>query len=135
MLKFFIDRPVFSTVISIIIVTLGILGLISLPITQYPDIAPPTIQVSANYTGADADVVLNSVIVPIEEQINGVEDMTYMTSTATTTTRGTSSRIEIAWRRRSLPWTIDSSCSGGSKATGKRRSRRPSSIRMIRRRM
>ncbi len=83
MLKFFIDRPVFSTVISIIIVTLGILGLISLPITQYPDIAPPTIRVSANYTGADADVVLNSVIVPIEEQINGVEDMTYMTSTAT----------------------------------------------------
>lgn len=83
MLKFFINRPVFSTVISIIIVVLGILGLISLPIQQYPDIAPPTVQVSANYTGANADVVLKSVIVPIEEEINGVEDMSYMTSTAT----------------------------------------------------
>ncbi|RKD92416.1 efflux RND transporter permease subunit [Mangrovibacterium diazotrophicum] len=83
MLKFFIDRPVFSTVISIIIVVLGVLGITSLPITQYPDIAPPTVQVSATYTGADADVTLNSVIVPLEEEINGVEDMTYMTSTAT----------------------------------------------------
>src|SRR5919199_2436687 len=82
MLKRFIERPVLSTVISIIIVTLGILGLTSLPISQYPDIAPPTVQVSASYTGANADVVLNSVIVPLEEQINGVENMTYMTSTA-----------------------------------------------------
>lgn len=83
MLKTFILRPVLSTVISIIIVILGVLGLISLPIAQYPDIAPPTVQVSASYTGANADVVLKSVIVPLEEQINGVEGMTYMTSTAT----------------------------------------------------
>ncbi|OMP80157.1 efflux RND transporter permease subunit [[Flexibacter] sp. ATCC 35208] len=83
MLKTFIERPVLSTVISVIIVILGILGLVSLPIAQYPDIAPPTVQVSASYTGANADVVLNSVIVPLEEQINGVEGMTYMTSTAT----------------------------------------------------
>lgn len=82
MLKTFIKRPVLSTVISILIVILGILGLISLPIEQYPNIAPPTIQVSASYTGANADVVLKSVIVPLEEQINGVENMTYMTSTA-----------------------------------------------------
>ena len=79
----FIQRPVLSTVISIIIVILGILGLTSLPVSQYPEIAPPTVRVSANYTGASADVVLQSVIIPLEEQINGVEDMTYMTSTAT----------------------------------------------------
>jgi HAE1 family hydrophobic/amphiphilic exporter-1 len=82
MLKRFIERPVLSTVISIIIVMLGILGLTSLPISQYPDIAPPTVQVSASYQGANADVVLNSVVVPLEEQINGVENMTYMTSSA-----------------------------------------------------
>ena len=82
MLRKFIERPVLSTVISVIIVILGILGLVSLPIAQYPDIAPPTVQVSATYTGANADVVLNSVIVPLEEQINGVENMTYMTSSA-----------------------------------------------------
>ncbi len=78
----FIERPVLSTVISIIIVILGILGIITLPVSQYPEIAPPTIVVSAAYQGANAEVVLNSVIVPLEEQINGVEDMTYMTSTA-----------------------------------------------------
>jgi hydrophobic/amphiphilic exporter-1 (mainly G- bacteria), HAE1 family len=83
MLKKFIERPVLSTVISIIIVILGILGLINLPIAQYPDIAPPTISVSTSYTGANADVVLKSVITPLEEQINGVENMTYMTSSAT----------------------------------------------------
>ncbi len=82
MLKRFIERPVLSTVISIIIVILGILGLTTLPIAQYPDIAPPTVQVSASYQGANADVVLNSVVVPLEEQINGVENMTYMTSSA-----------------------------------------------------
>src|SRR5580692_8076409 len=81
-LKIFIERPVLSTVISVILVILGILGLVALPITQYPEIAPPTVQVSASYPGANADVVLNSVIVPLEEQINGVENMTYMTSTA-----------------------------------------------------
>jgi len=82
MFKKFIDRPVLSTVISVIIVILGILGLITLPVSQYPEIAPPTVQVSASYQGANADVVMNSVVVPLEEQINGVEDMTYMTSTA-----------------------------------------------------
>lgn len=83
MFKIFIQRPVLSTVISVIIVILGLLGLLALPISQYPDIAPPTVQVSAAYTGANADVVLKSVIIPLEEQINGVENMTYMTSTAT----------------------------------------------------
>lgn len=82
MLKKFIDRPVLSTVISIIIVLLGILGLINLPVSQYPEIAPPTVQVSASYQGANADVVMSSVVIPLEEQINGVEDMTYMTSSA-----------------------------------------------------
>lgn len=82
MFKKFIDRPVLSTVISIIIVILGILGLITLPVSQYPEIAPPTVQVSASYQGANADVVMNSVVIPLEEQINGVEDMTYMTSSA-----------------------------------------------------
>jgi hydrophobic/amphiphilic exporter-1 (mainly G- bacteria), HAE1 family len=79
----FINRPVLSTVVSIIIVILGVIGLISLPIEQYPDIAPPTIMVSTTYSGADAETVMNSVIAPLEEQINGVENMTYMTSTAT----------------------------------------------------
>src|SRR4051794_35566058 len=82
MLRRFIERPVLSTVISMLIVMLGILGLISLPIAQYPDIAPPTVQVSTSYQGANADVVLNSVIVPLEEQINGVENILYMTSPA-----------------------------------------------------
>jgi HAE1 family hydrophobic/amphiphilic exporter-1 len=82
MLKTFIERPVLSTVISIIIVVLGIIGLATLPVEQYPDIAPPTVQVQATYPGANADVVMNSVVIPIEEQINGVEGMTYMTSSA-----------------------------------------------------
>jgi HAE1 family hydrophobic/amphiphilic exporter-1 len=85
MLKTFIERPVLSTVISIIIVILGILGLKILPVTQYPDIAPPTVQISANYPGANAQTVLESVIIPIEEQVNGVENMDYITSTATNT--------------------------------------------------
>jgi len=83
MLKTFIERPVLSTVISIIIVILGVLGLSNLPITQYPDIAPPTVSVSTSYPGANAETVLESVIIPIEEQLNGVEGMTYLTSTAT----------------------------------------------------
>lgn len=81
----FINRPVLSTVISIFIVILGVIGMLWLPITQYPDIAPPTIEVSTTYTGADAKTVLNSVIAPIEEQINGAEGMTYIQSTATNT--------------------------------------------------
>src|SRR5690606_5467495 len=82
MLKKFMDRPVLSTVVSIIILILGVLGLTTLPVTQYPDIAPPTVRVGANYLGANAETVLESVIIPIEEQINGVEGMTYITSTA-----------------------------------------------------
>ena len=74
----FINRPVLSTVISIVIVILGVIGLVTLPVTQYPDIAPPTVQVSATYTGANAATVLNSVIAPLENQINGVENMMYM---------------------------------------------------------
>ena len=81
----FINRPVLSTVISIVIVILGVLGLLSLPISQYPDIAPPTVRVNTTYQGANAQTVLNSVIAPLEEQINGVENMMYMTSTATNT--------------------------------------------------
>lgn len=78
----FINRPVLSTVISILIVILGVIGLATLPITQYPDIAPPTVSVCATYTGANAQTVLNSVIAPLEDQINGVENMMYMTSNA-----------------------------------------------------
>ncbi|MDO4165631.1 MAG: efflux RND transporter permease subunit [Bacteroides sp.] len=78
----FINRPVLSTVISILLVILGFIGLATLPITQYPDIAPPTVSVSATYTGANAQTVLNSVVAPLEDQINGVENMMYMTSTA-----------------------------------------------------
>ena len=79
----FIKRPVLSTVISIFLVLLGIIGLVSLPIEQYPDIAPPTVVVSTTYTGADAQTVTSSVVTPLEESINGVENMTYMTSQAT----------------------------------------------------
>ncbi|MFC2739886.1 MAG: efflux RND transporter permease subunit, partial [Prevotella sp.] len=79
----FIKRPVLSTVVSIFLVLLGAIGLVSLPIEQYPDIAPPTIVVSTSYTGADAQTVMSSVITPLEESINGVENMTYMTSQAT----------------------------------------------------
>ena len=78
----FINRPVLSTVISILIVILGIIGLATLPVTQYPDIAPPTVSVRATYTGANAQTVLNSVVAPLEDQINGVENMMYIQSTA-----------------------------------------------------
>ncbi len=84
-LDLFINRPVLSTVISIFIVILGTMGLMQIPITQYPDIAPPTVQVSTAYMGANAQTVLNSVIAPLEEQINGVENMDYMSSSATNT--------------------------------------------------
>ena len=82
-LRTFIERPVLSAVISITIVVVGIIGLVSLPVEQYPDIAPPTIMVSTTYYGASAETLQKSVIAPLEEAINGVEDMTYMTSTAT----------------------------------------------------
>ena len=82
-LRTFIERPVLSAVISITIVVVGIIGLFSLPVEQYPDIAPPTIMVSTTYYGASAETLQKSVIAPLEEAINGVEDMTYMTSSAT----------------------------------------------------
>lgn len=82
MVQKFIERPVLSTVLSIVICLVGVLGLISLPISQYPDIAPPMVRVSALYPGANAEVVLKSVVTPLEEQINGVENMTYIVSTA-----------------------------------------------------
>ena len=71
----FIKRPVMAISISILIVVIGLISLFSLPVEQYPDIAPPTVQVSATYTGADAEAVMNSVIMPLEESINGVEDI------------------------------------------------------------
>lgn len=82
-LKFFIERPIFSAVISITLIILGAIGLATLPVEQFPDIAPPTVQVSTTYFGANAETIQKSVIAPLEEAINGVEDMTYMTSTAT----------------------------------------------------
>src|ERR1700710_1250654 len=80
MLKKFIERPVLSTVVSIILLILGGLSIFTLPISLFPDIAPPSVQVTANYPGADAEVVARSVATPLEESINGVENMTYMTS-------------------------------------------------------
>ncbi|MEX0685728.1 MAG: efflux RND transporter permease subunit [Balneolales bacterium] len=96
MIKKLIDRPVFSSVVSIIILILGILGLSTLPVTQYPDIAPPTVQVSANFPGANAETVLESVIIPMEEQINGVEGMDYITSTASNNGSG---RIQVFFKQ------------------------------------
>ena len=81
-LRHFIERPVLASVISIVIVIAGIIGLASLPIEQYPDIAPPTVMVRASYPGASAETIQKSVVVPLEEAINGVEDMTYITSSA-----------------------------------------------------
>ena len=79
----FIKRPVMALSISILILIVGFISLYTLPVEQYPDIAPPTVRVEATYTGADADAVMNSVIMPLEESINGVENMIYITSTAT----------------------------------------------------
>ena len=96
----FINRPVLSTVISIFIVIFGILGLFSLPIEQYPDIAPPTVRVSTTYTGANAQTVLNSVIAPLEEQINGAENMDYMISSAS---NNGSASIEVHFKQGTDP--------------------------------
>ena len=103
-LRTFIERPVLSAVISITIVILGIIGLFTLPVEQYPDIAPPTIMVSTTYYGASAETLQKSVIAPLEEAINGVEDMTYMTSTAsnagTVSIPFTSNKVRTPiWRR------------------------------------
>lgn len=87
-LKLFIDRPILACVVSVLILLVGLIGLVNLPMEQYPDIAPPTVMVSATYTGANAETVQKSVVVPLEEAINGVEDMLYMTSTSTNTGSG-----------------------------------------------
>ena len=79
--QFFIDRPIFAAVISLIIVVAGLITLVTLPVAQYPEITPPTVQVSAIYPGANAQVVAETVAQPIEEQVNGVEGMLYMSST------------------------------------------------------
>ena len=91
----FIKRPVLSTVISIVIVLLGVIGLVSLPIEQYPDIAPPTVVVWTSYPGADAETVKNSVITPLEESINGVEGMDYISSTSSSG----SAQISVLFRQ------------------------------------
>ena len=91
----FIKRPVLSTVISVFIVLLGFIGLASLPIEQYPDIAPPTVAIWTSYPGADAETVKNSVITPLEESINGVEGMDYISSTASTG----SAQINVLFRQ------------------------------------
>ena len=95
----FIKRPVLSTVISILTVLLGIIGLVSLPIEQYPNIAPPTVAIWTNYPGADAETVKNSVITPLEESINGVEGMDYISSTASTG----SAQISVLFRQGANP--------------------------------
>ena len=78
--KFFIDRPIFATVLSLVIITVGVVSLLGLPIAQYPNLAPPTISVTAVYPGADAQVVADTVAAPIEQEVNGVEGMIYMSS-------------------------------------------------------
>lgn len=95
-IKVFIDRPILAVVISLFVVFLGLIGLSQLPVEQFPEIAPPTVSVSARYTGASAETVQKSVIVPLEEAINGVEDMMYMVSSATSTG---SANIQIYFRQ------------------------------------
>ena len=81
--RFFVDRPIFATVLSLAIVLVGLVALVKLPVSQYPDVAPPTIQVGAAYPGADAETVASTVATPIEQEINGVERMIYMASRCT----------------------------------------------------
>ena len=95
-IRTFIDRPIFAGVISVMIVLLGLISLVQLPVEQFPEIAPPTVSVSANYSGANAETVQRSVVVPLEEAINGVENMMYMTSTAS---NSGSASIQIYFRQ------------------------------------
>ena len=99
-IRTFIDRPILSGVISVAILLVGMISLVNLPIEQFPEIAPPTISVRANYTGANANTVQKSVIVPLEEAINGVENMMYMVSTATNTG---SASIQVYFRQGTDP--------------------------------
>src|ERR1041385_7076697 len=79
----FIDRPIFATVVNAFVVFIGLGALVSLPVSQYPNIVPPTVQVTTTYPGASADTLVNNVALPIELQVNGVENMIYMSSTST----------------------------------------------------
>ena len=99
-IRTFIDRPILAGVISVVILILGIISLVQLPIEQFPEIAPPTVSVSASYTGANAETVQKSVVVPLEEALNGVENMMYMTSSATNTG---SASIRIYFRQGTDP--------------------------------
>ncbi|OUN73734.1 efflux RND transporter permease subunit [Barnesiella sp. An55] len=99
-IRTFIDRPIFAGVISVLILILGLIGLTQLPIEQFPEIAPPTVSVSASYTGANAETVQKSVVVPLEEALNGVENMTYMTSTSS---NNGSARITVYFRQGTDP--------------------------------
>ena len=99
-IKMFIDRPIFAGVISVLILILGLISLVQLPTEQFPEIAPPTVSVSASYTGANAETVQKSVVVPLEEALNGVENMTYMTSTAS---NNGSARITVYFRQGTDP--------------------------------
>ena len=94
--KTFIDRPILAGVISVAILLLGIISLVQLPVEQFPEIAPPTISVSANYAGASAETVQKSVVIPLEEAINGVENMMYMVSSST---NSGSANIQIYFRQ------------------------------------
>ena len=99
-IKVFIDRPILAGVISVVILIIGLIGLSQLPIEQFPEIAPPTVSVSASYTGANAETVQKSVVVPLEEALNGVENMMYMVSSSTNTG---SARITIYFRQGTDP--------------------------------
>ena len=80
---FFIDRPIFASVVSIVVMILGAVAFVALPVAQYPDIAPPVVNVSGQYPGASAETVADTVVAPIEQQINGVEGMLYISSNST----------------------------------------------------
>lgn len=96
----FINRPILSGVLSVFVVLLGIIGLVQLPVEQFPEIAPPTVRVSATYTGANAETLQKAVVAPLEEAINGVENINYMTSSATN--NGTAS-INVYFRQGTDP--------------------------------
>ena len=99
-IRTFIDRPILAGVISVVFLIIGLIGLSQLPVEQFPEIAPPTVSVSATYTGANAETVQKSVVVPLEEALNGVENMMYMTSSST---NNGSARITIYFRQGTDP--------------------------------